>query len=148
MTLTHRHLRLEWCRARWHWTATEWSQVIFSDESGFNFSSVDNHVSVWSPLGERLSPTIDLLQHTVPTADVMVWGAIAYDTRSRLILIHSTMTARRNIQDILQLHVLLLMAGLPGAIFQQENARSHKQGYHKTAFATLPRFPSLFDTHI
>lgn len=125
MTPTHRRLRLEWCRARQDWTATEWNQVVFSDESRFNLSSDDNRVRVWRLRGERLNPAFALQRHTAPTAGVMVWGAIAYDTRSPLILIHGTMTAQRYVHDILQPHVLPLMARLPGAIFQQDNARPH-----------------------
>ncbi|GFV69783.1 transposable element Tcb1 transposase [Trichonephila clavipes] len=55
----------------------------------------------------------------------MVWGAIAYNTRSPLVLIRGTMTAQRYVHDILQPHVLSLMQQLPGAIFQQDNARPH-----------------------
>ncbi|GFW97392.1 transposable element Tcb2 transposase [Trichonephila clavipes] len=55
----------------------------------------------------------------------MVWGAIPYNTRSPLVLIRSTMTAQRYVYDILQPHVLPLMQRLPGAIFQQDNARPH-----------------------
>ncbi|GFY05743.1 transposable element Tcb2 transposase [Trichonephila clavipes] len=33
LTPTHRRLRLEWCRARGNWTAAEWNQVVFRDES-------------------------------------------------------------------------------------------------------------------
>ncbi|GFU08935.1 retrovirus-related Pol polyprotein from transposon TNT 1-94 [Trichonephila clavipes] len=47
LTPTHRRLRLEWCRARGNWTAAEWNQVVFSDESSFNLSSDDNRVRVW-----------------------------------------------------------------------------------------------------
>ncbi|GFS59241.1 transposable element Tcb2 transposase [Trichonephila clavipes] len=36
LTPTHRRLRLELCRARGNWTAAEWIQVVFSDESRFN----------------------------------------------------------------------------------------------------------------
>ncbi|GFX86786.1 transposable element Tcb2 transposase [Trichonephila clavipes] len=46
LTPSHRLLRLEWCRARGSWTAAEWNQVIFSDESRFNFSIDDNRVRV------------------------------------------------------------------------------------------------------
>ncbi|GFW57012.1 transposable element Tcb1 transposase [Trichonephila clavipes] len=48
---------------------------------------------------ERLNPAIALQRHTTSTAGVMVWGAIAYNTRSPLVLIRGTthdspMTAR------------------------------------------------------
>lgn len=125
MTPAHRRLRLEWCRARRDWTATEWNQVVFSDESRFNLGSDDNRLRVWRPRGERLNPPFALQRHTAPTPGVMVWGAITYDTRSPLILIDGTMTAQRYVRDILQPHVLPLMAGLPAGIFQQDNARPH-----------------------
>ncbi|GFW70574.1 hypothetical protein TNCV_1624071 [Trichonephila clavipes] len=53
----------------------------------------------------------------------MVWGAIAYDSRSTLIGMRETLTGRRDIDDILPPHVGLFLNGLPGAIFQQDNAR-------------------------
>ncbi|GFX26981.1 transposable element Tcb2 transposase [Trichonephila clavipes] len=86
LTPTHRRLRLKWCRARGNWTAVEWNQVVFSDESRFNLSSDDNRVFVRRPRGERLNPAFALQRHTTPTAGVMVWGAIAYYTRSPLVL--------------------------------------------------------------
>ncbi|GFX51280.1 transposable element Tcb2 transposase [Trichonephila clavipes] len=113
---THRRLCLEWCCARGNWTAAKWNQGVFSDESRFNLSSDDNRVRVWRPRGERLSPAFALQRHTAPTAGVIVWGAIAYNTRSPLVLIRGTVIAT---------HVLPLTQRLPGAIFQQNNARPH-----------------------
>ncbi|GFX77716.1 transposable element Tcb1 transposase [Trichonephila clavipes] len=125
LTPTHRRLRLEWCRARGNWTAAEWNQVVFSDESRLNLSSDDNRVRVRKLRGERLNSAFTLQRHTTPTAGVMVWGTIAYITRSPLVLIRGTMTAPRYIHDILQPHVWPPMQQLPGAIFQQDNARHH-----------------------
>ncbi|GFV78170.1 transposable element Tcb2 transposase [Trichonephila clavipes] len=71
----------------------------------------------------------------------MVWGAIAYNTRSALVLIHGTMTALRYIHDILQPHVLLLMQRLPGAIFQQDNARSHTARVSQDCLLTVTTLP-------
>ncbi|GFX08747.1 transposable element Tcb1 transposase [Trichonephila clavipes] len=56
-------------------------------------SSDDNRVCVWRPRGERLNPAFALQRHTTPTAGVMVWGVIAYNTRSPLVLIRGTMTS-------------------------------------------------------
>ncbi|GFV29358.1 transposable element Tcb2 transposase [Trichonephila clavipes] len=66
----HRHFRLEWCRARGNWTAAEWNQIVFSDESRFNLSSDDNRVREWRPRGERFNPDFTLQRHTAPTAGV------------------------------------------------------------------------------
>ncbi|GFU11980.1 transposable element Tcb2 transposase [Trichonephila clavipes] len=118
LTPTHQRLRLEWCRARGNWTAAEWNQVVFSDESRFNLSSNDNRVLMWRPCGECLNPAFALQRYIAPTASVMVWGVIAYNTRSPLVLIRGTMTAQRYVQDILQPHVLPLKQRLPGAILQ------------------------------
>ncbi|GFX29810.1 transposable element Tcb2 transposase [Trichonephila clavipes] len=108
LTPTHRRLRSEWC-ARGNWTGAEWDQVLFSDESRINLSSDDNRFRVWRPLGKRLNPAFALERHTTPTAGGMEWDAIAYNTRSLLVLIRGTMTVQRYVHDILQPHVLLLM---------------------------------------
>ncbi|GFX16800.1 transposable element Tcb1 transposase [Trichonephila clavipes] len=55
----------------------------------------------------------------------MIWDAIAYSTRSPLVLIHGTTTAQLYVHDILQPHVLPFMQRLPGAIFEQDNARPY-----------------------
>ncbi|GFW11893.1 transposable element Tcb2 transposase [Trichonephila clavipes] len=71
----------------------------------------------------------------------MVWGAIAYNTRSPLVLIRDTMTA--------QPHVLPLMQRFPGAIFQRDNSRPHtarvSQDYLRTftTFLWPARSPDL-----
>ncbi|GFU79995.1 transposable element Tcb2 transposase [Trichonephila clavipes] len=90
LTHTHRHLRYEWCRARGNWTAAEWNQVVFSDESRFNFNGDDNRFRVWRPRAERLNPAFGLQRHTAPTAGVRVWDVIAYNTQSSLVLIRGT----------------------------------------------------------
>ncbi|GFV85857.1 transposable element Tcb2 transposase [Trichonephila clavipes] len=76
-----RHLLLEWCCTRGNWTGAELNQVVFSEESRFNLICNDNQVRVWRPSGECLNPAFALLQHTAPSAVVMVWGVIAYNTR-------------------------------------------------------------------
>ncbi|GFV25784.1 DDE_3 domain-containing protein [Trichonephila clavipes] len=53
----------------------------------------------------------------------MAWGgAIAYDTQSTLIVMCGTLTGQRYVDDILRPHVGPFLNGLPGAIFQQNNA--------------------------
>ncbi|GFT21963.1 transposable element Tcb2 transposase [Trichonephila clavipes] len=56
LTPTQRRLRLEWCHARGNWTAVEWNQDVFRDESRFNLGSDDKCVRAWRPRGERLNP--------------------------------------------------------------------------------------------
>ncbi|GFU01558.1 transposable element Tcb2 transposase [Trichonephila clavipes] len=99
--------------------------VTFKYESSFNLSSDDNHVRVWWHSGERLNLAFTLQSETTFTAGVMIWGVIAYDTWPPLILIHNTMILQWYLYDLLQLHVLPLMVGVPGFIFQQDKALPH-----------------------
>ncbi|GFX21531.1 uncharacterized protein TNCV_1399451 [Trichonephila clavipes] len=52
-------------------------------------------------------------------------GGIAYDSRSTLIVMRGTLTGQHYVDDILRPHVGPFLNGLPGAIFQQDNARPH-----------------------
>ncbi|GFW38025.1 DDE_3 domain-containing protein [Trichonephila clavipes] len=94
-------------------------------------------------------PPHTVLHHTARIAGVMVWGAIAYDSRSTLILMHRTLTGQRYVDDILRPQVGPFLNGLPGAIFQQDNARSHAARVAQDFlrhFQTLPwpaRSPNL-----
>ncbi|GFX11758.1 retrovirus-related Pol polyprotein from transposon TNT 1-94 [Trichonephila clavipes] len=83
-------------------------------------------------------PVFALQQHTTPTAGVKVWGAIAFNTRSPLVLIRGTMTAQRYIYDFLQPYVLSLMQRLSGALFPEA---SHGKGV--TRLSPHCYYPSL-----
>ncbi|GFS60140.1 transposable element Tcb2 transposase [Trichonephila clavipes] len=102
---------------------------------------MNNRVRVFRPPGERLNPAFDLQRHTALTAGVMVWGAIAYNTLSALVMICGIMTAQRYGQDILQSHMLPLMQRLPGAIFQHDNARPHIARVSQDYLRTVTTFP-------
>ncbi|GFT48309.1 transposable element Tc1 transposase [Trichonephila clavipes] len=99
LTPEHRQLRLQWCQARSMRNVTDWQKVVFSDESRFVLGTDDNRVRVWR--------------------------RPAYDSRSTLIVMHGTLTGQRYVDDILRPHVGPFLNGLPGAIFQQDNARPH-----------------------
>ncbi|GFT93239.1 transposable element Tc1 transposase [Trichonephila clavipes] len=150
LTPEHRQLRLQWCQARSMWNVTDWQKVVFSDESRFVLGTDDNRVRVWRHPGERYNSPHTVLRHTARTAGVMVWEVIAYDSRSTLIVMHGTLTGQRYVDDILRPHVGPFLNGLPGAVFQQDNARSHTARVAQDFlrhFQTLPwpaRSPDLF----
>ncbi|GFW73260.1 transposable element Tcb2 transposase [Trichonephila clavipes] len=99
LTPEHRQLRLQWCQARSMWNVTNWQKVVFSDESRFVLGTDDNRVRVWR--------------------------CPAYDIRSTLIVIRGTLTGQRYVDDILRPHEGPFLNGLPGANFQQDNARPY-----------------------
>ncbi|GFW03973.1 transposable element Tcb2 transposase [Trichonephila clavipes] len=76
-------------------------------------------------------------------------GAIAYDSRSTLIVMRGTLTGQRYVDDILKPHVGSFLNGLPRAIFQQDNVRPHTARVAQDFlrhFQTPPwpaRFPDL-----
>ncbi|GFX82512.1 transposable element Tcb1 transposase [Trichonephila clavipes] len=71
----------------------------------------------------------------------MVWGAIAYDSRSTLIVMRGTLTCQRYVDDILRPHVGPFLNGLPGAIFQQDIARLHTARNAQDFLRHLQTFP-------
>ncbi|GFX10123.1 transposable element Tcb2 transposase [Trichonephila clavipes] len=116
---------------------------------GFFGGTDDNCVRVWRRLGERYNSPHTVLRHTARTAGVMVWRAIACDSLSTLIVMRGTLTGQRYVDDILRPHVGPSLNGLPGAIFQQDNARLHTARVDQDFlrhFQTLPwpaRSPDL-----
>ncbi|GFV99654.1 transposable element Tcb2 transposase [Trichonephila clavipes] len=105
LTPEHGQLRLQWCQARSMWNVTDWQKVVFSDESRFVLGTDDNRVRVWRRPGKRYNFPHTVLRQTARTAGVMVWGAIAYDSLSTLIVMLGTLTGQRYVDDILRLHV-------------------------------------------
>ncbi|GFW47969.1 transposable element Tc1 transposase [Trichonephila clavipes] len=99
ITPERRQPRLQWCQAISMWNVTDWQKVVFSHKSRFVWGTDDNRVRVVR--------------------------CPAYDSRSTLIVIRGTITGQRYVDDILQTHVGSFLNGLPGAIFQQDNARPH-----------------------
>ncbi|GFU63378.1 uncharacterized protein TNCV_44241 [Trichonephila clavipes] len=97
---------------------------------------------VW-PRGECLHPAFAFQQHTNPTAGMMIYGDIAYDTNSPFILIHATLTVQRYVYDFIQSHLLLSTSRLSGATFQQSYARPRTTRMFYTISTSLPPFPGF-----
>ncbi|GFW43232.1 transposable element Tc1 transposase [Trichonephila clavipes] len=59
------------------------------------------------------------------TPRVIVWGAISYHGRSNLLRIEGNLISNRYVHEVLQSEVVPFLQGIPGAIFQQDNACLH-----------------------
>ncbi|GFX91227.1 transposable element Tcb1 transposase [Trichonephila clavipes] len=125
LTPHHRQCRLDFYQPRATWSVTDWRRVIFSDESRFSLSADDHRTRVWRRTGQRSDPAFIVECHTAISQGVTVWGAISWDTRSSLVVLQGTLTARRYVDDILTPIVLPMLSSRPGAIYQQDNARPH-----------------------
>ncbi|UYV76907.1 K02A2.6-like [Cordylochernes scorpioides] len=140
LTPPNRRQRLEWCRARSTWM-TEWHRVVFSDESRFCLSSDSRRVRVWRRHGERPNPAAILERPTVRQRGIMVWGAIAYDSRTPLLRIQGTMTAQRYFDDVLRPVTLPYLQGVHNALYQQDNARPHTARISQQALQDVQMLP-------
>ncbi|UYV75359.1 hypothetical protein LAZ67_12003626, partial [Cordylochernes scorpioides] len=140
LTPPNRRQRLEWCRARSTWM-TEWHRVVFSDESRFCLSSDSRRVRVWRRRGERSNPAAIVERPTVQQREIMVWGAIAYDSRSPLLRIQGTMTAQRYVHDVLRPVTLPYLQGVPNALYQQDNTRPHTARISQQALQDVQMLP-------
>ncbi|UYV83083.1 hypothetical protein LAZ67_22002145 [Cordylochernes scorpioides] len=140
LTPPNKGQRLEWCRARSTWM-TEWHRVVFSDEFRFCLSSDSRRVRVWRRRGERSNPAAIVERPTVRQRGIMVWGAIAYDSRSPLLRIQGTMTAQRYVDDVLRPVTLPYLQGVPNALYQQDNARPHTARISQQALQDVQMLP-------
>ncbi|UYV62745.1 CRELD2 [Cordylochernes scorpioides] len=140
LTPPNRRQSLEWCRARSTWM-TEWHRVVFSDESRFCLSSDSRRVRVWRRRGERSNPAAIVERPTVRQRGIMVWGAIAYDSRSPLLRIQGTMTAQRYVDDVLRPVTLPYLQGVPNDLYQQDNARPHTARISQQALQNVQMLP-------
>ncbi|UYV69851.1 FAN1 [Cordylochernes scorpioides] len=115
LTPPNRRQRLEWCRARSTWV-TEWHRVVSN-------------------------PAAIVERPTVRQRGIMVWGAIAYDSRSPLLRIQGTMTAQRYVDDVLRPVTLPYLQGVPNALYQQDNARPHTARISQQALQDVQMLP-------
>ncbi|CAH1971392.1 unnamed protein product [Acanthoscelides obtectus] len=113
-----------WCRQRTLWDQ-EWNSIVFNDESRFCLGMHDGRARVIRRRGERRNPQFFVERHVHHTVGDMVWGAIAYGSRSPLIFIRGNMNTQRYIHEVLEPHLLPYLDTLAGTTFQQDNSRPH-----------------------
>ncbi|GFT44798.1 HTH_Tnp_Tc3_2 domain-containing protein [Trichonephila clavipes] len=96
----HQAVSTGFCRPQATWSVTDWRRVIFGDESRFSLGADDHRTRVWRRTGQRSDPAFIVERHTAISQGVTVWGAISWDTRSSLVVLQGTLTARRYVDDI------------------------------------------------
>ncbi|GFU78225.1 transposable element Tcb1 transposase [Trichonephila clavipes] len=124
LTQSHRRLRHQWYYERRVW-ASEWNEVVFTDESRICLQLHDGRIRVCRHRGERMLNSCVMHHHTGPAPGIMVWGGIGYHYRLPLVHITGTLNSQRYISDVLEPVVLPYLQGLATAIFQQI-MRDHK----------------------
>ena len=94
----------------------------FSDESRFNLFHNDGQVHIYRHDAERYVDWCVVEGDRLGGGGVMVWGAINYNFRSRLLIIYGNLTVRCYVDEILQPELIPLIRHIP-LIFQHDNAR-------------------------
>ena len=135
----HMQKRLGWCLKH---RETDWSMVVFSDESKFQYFGPRNKVLT---LKGKARPVAPRPSHS---PSFMVWGAISLRGVTPLAIIHGSVDSVKY-QDILDGHLLSTMRELypEGFVFQQDNApchvsRSSKQFFKDRKFEVIGDWPA------
>ena len=101
----HQCLKLQCTHEGHHWRA-EWQNVMFLDESGFNMFYNDGCIIVRRYTDQLNLRACILQQHRGPMPSVMVWSAIGYNIRFRLLRIQGNLNNIRYFREILSPEIL------------------------------------------
>ena len=83
--------------------------------------------------GERLLPQCVIQLHTAHTLGIMVWGAIGYNVRSRLVHIAGNFNSDRYIREVMKPEVLPLLGAFRVLYFSRIIPVHMFLGLHKTS---------------
>ena len=122
---TNRKKRLKWAKDHLHWTAKQWSSVLWSDESPFHLRYRGKR-RVWRGINERYLPesSVATVKHD---QKINLWGCFSAAGVGDLHLIKGNM-------DATQYHSILVQHMVPSAArlfggepwrFQQDNDPKH-----------------------
>ena len=71
-------------------------------------------------MSERVEDTCILTLHTTPIIGIMVWGAIAYNSRSSLMLLPGTITVTSYVEIVLEPEGLSFIQSVTNGILQRQ----------------------------
>ena len=125
LSAQHRQTRLQWALERQHWTAADWRQHFFSDETPIHFIQCQQRRYVRRRTGQRLQQGLTRPTVHSGSGKLMVWGGFSADGTRKLAMIQGTLNTERYIQ-LLTDNLLPLDLVTRGITFQQDNAPPHK----------------------
>lgn len=126
LTPRRRQVRLNWLQNHRpvYFPRRQWSTILFSDESRFSLFRADGRTRVYRRRRERYADACIIQRDRFGGGSVMVWGSIALNFKSPLIIIDGNLTAVKYRDEILLQHVIPITRQR-GFTYQQDNARPH-----------------------
>ena len=134
LTDTMKRKRLDWCKEHRHWTAEDWSKVIFSDESSFELQPPS---SQFVPRNRGQAPTEDhFLQAFRHPIKVMLWSCISVHGPGRVHVVEGSMNSNQYKEVISHCVVpqIIEWFGTENYWFQQDLAPCHTSRQVKDFF--------------
>jgi transposase len=114
-----------------------WRNILFSDESKFNFHGSDGRIFVWRKPNEEFAPECTKGTVKYGGGNVKVWGCFSYDGVGELVFIDEIMTGQIY-KEILQANLFKSARKLFKRrkwIYQQDNDPKHTCRIVKEFFA-------------
>lgn len=127
LTREHRIHRLQFARDHRDWTAENWANILFTDESRYCLFSSDRRLPVYRRDGERFSQCNFRNTTNFGGGSIMIWGGVSSEAKTELVVIRNgSMTADRYIRFILEPHVVPFAPYIgPNFRLMHDNARPH-----------------------
>jgi len=108
------------------WTIDQWKQVIWTDESSFE-SGKSGQLRVWRTADEEFNQECTGSTHKSGRTSVMVWGAIAYDQKSELVVMDKNKrTAADFVDQVYDGPLLQFLTGFIDPILMEDGAPIHR----------------------
>ena len=112
LTQHHRQCWLDFLSISWK--VTNWTHLIFSNESRFSPSADDQRTDLWTQPGQRSDPVFVVKRQIAITQRVTVWEGIFWDIWSSLVVLEAAMMTRSYVNSILMTVVLPMLSSSQG----------------------------------
>lgn len=127
LSMAHRRARLQYARIHLNWTARQWNNVLFTDESRFCLFGSDARIRAWRRQRHRYERNYVEPVRAFGGGSIMIWGGISMHRRTDLVILpFPGVTAVRYIEEVLRPHVLPMRCQRGrNFLLMQDNARPH-----------------------
>jgi transposase len=127
--LTPRHMsqRLAFAQKYCRWSAEDWEQVVWTDESTFEVGKNSRQIHVWRTVSERYASSCIVPTFKSGRTSLMIWGAFSGGQKSQLVFMPKD---RRSAKDFVEVvyngELLHFMEKVPQGLLMEDGAPVHR----------------------